>query len=263
VTGRLVVITGAGSGIGRATALAFARQGAEVVIADLHSCTAQQTAELVGRRGHAYQVDVADGAAMLGFADRVLAEHGVPDVLVNNAGISHGGGVLDTSTEQWRRVLGVNLWGVIHGCRVFGEPMVSRGAGGHIVNVASGAAFSPSKALGAYATSKAAVLMLSDCLRPELAAARIGVSTICPGLIDTNITRTMTFSGTDSARRRARTIRLHTLRHFGPERVAETILLAVRHKRAVVPVTAEARMALLLSRFSPGVSRALARIEAM
>ena len=96
----------------------------------------------------------------------------MPDVLVNNAGIGHSGTFLQTTEKEWQRVLDVNLWGVIHGCRAFGALMVERGRGGHIVNLASAAAYLPSKVLAAYATSKAAVLMLSDCLRAELADER-------------------------------------------------------------------------------------------
>ncbi|WP_246708684.1 SDR family NAD(P)-dependent oxidoreductase, partial [Rhizobium ruizarguesonis] len=106
-------------------------------------------------------VDVADEQAMEKLAAQVASEYGVVDVLVNNAGIGLTGSFFDTTSEEWKRVLDVNLWGVIHGCRVFGAQMTARGQGGHIVNTASAAAFQPSRALPAYSTSKAAVLMLS------------------------------------------------------------------------------------------------------
>ncbi|AHH96019.1 SDR family oxidoreductase [Kutzneria albida] len=262
---KLVVITGAGSGIGRATALAFAKQGAEVVVCDLDPVTAKETAELAGTRAHAYQVNVADEEAVRQFAAQVAAEHGVPDVVVNNAGIGHSGTILDTTSAQWTKVLDVNLWGVIHGCRAFGELMVRRGEGGHIVNLASAAAYLPSKVLGAYATSKAAVFMLSDCLRAELAEHGIGVSAICPGLVRTNITRTTTFSGVSAAEqaaKQARTSQLYARRNFPPEGVAAEILTAVRRNRPVVPVTVESKAALLLSRVSPATLRAAAKIQA-
>ncbi|HWO66790.1 MAG TPA: SDR family oxidoreductase, partial [Umezawaea sp.] len=121
----LVVITGGGSGIGRATALAFAEQGAEVVVSDVDIDSARETAAMVN--GHAYRVDVSDEQAVREWAGEVAAAHGVPDVVVNNAGIGHSGSFLSTSTEQWRRVLDVNLWGVINGCRAFGELMVEHG----------------------------------------------------------------------------------------------------------------------------------------
>jgi NAD(P)-dependent dehydrogenase (short-subunit alcohol dehydrogenase family)/pimeloyl-ACP methyl ester carboxylesterase len=262
---QLVVITGAGSGIGRATALAFAKQGAEVVVSDVDGTTAKETAELAGRNAHAYQLNVADEEAVRKFAADVAAEHGVPDIVVNNAGIGHSGKILDTTTEQWTRVLDVNLWGVIHGCRAFGELMVARGEGGHIVNLASAAAYLPSKILGAYATSKAAVFMLSDCLRAELDEHGIGVSAICPGLVNTNITRTTVFAGLsadEQARKQASTSKLYARRNFPPEGVAKEILLAVQNNRPVVPVTVEAKAARLLSRVSPAMLRAAAKIQA-
>ncbi len=255
---RLVVVTGSGSGIGRATALAFATAGAEVVGCDLDLAAAERTAGRIGDIGgvaHAYQVDVADEAAMRAFAATVAAEHGVPDVVVNNAGVGHAGPFLATTTEQWRRVLDVNLWGVIHGCRVFGELMVERGEGGQLVNLASAAAYTPTRLLPVYSTSKAAVLMLSECLRAELAGSGIGVTAICPGIVHTAITRTTTWAGAtdaEQAAHRERTTRLYARRGFGPERVATAILRAVHRNTAVVPVTAEARATRLL--------RALARL---
>ncbi|WP_380281205.1 SDR family oxidoreductase [Kitasatospora purpeofusca] len=265
--GRLVVVTGGGSGIGRATALAFAEEGARVVVCDLDLDAARRTAELaalIGPPAHAYRVDVGDGAAVDAFAQQVAAEHGVPDVVVNNAGIGHSGTFLETTEKEWRRVLDVNLWGVIHGCRAFGTLMAERGEGGHIVNLASAAAYLPSKALTAYATSKAAVFMLSDCLRAELAGHGIGVSTICPGIVNTNITRTSTFSAStadEQAAKQARAARLYARRGFPPEKVATAILSAVRTGKPVVPVTPEAKAARLLSRLAPGLLRLAARLD--
>ncbi|GAA2148701.1 SDR family oxidoreductase [Kitasatospora kazusensis] len=266
-SGQLVVVTGAGSGIGRATALAFAEQGARVVIADRDLPAAERTAELctlVGGRAHAYPLDVSDGAAFDAFAQQVAAEHGVPDVLVNNAGVGHSGTFLQTTEKEWQRVLDVNLWGVIHGCRAFGTMMAERGEGGHIVNLASAAAYLPSKLLAAYATSKAAVLMLSDCLRAELAPAGIGVSAICPGIVNTNITRTTTFSGlsaTEQSAKQQKVSKLYARRGFPPEKVATEILRAVRTGKPVVPVTFEAKAARLLGRLSPGLLRLAARFD--
>ncbi|WP_371478324.1 SDR family oxidoreductase [Kitasatospora sp. NBC_00315] len=265
--GPLVVVTGAGSGIGRATALAFAEQGSRVVVCDLDLDAATRTAELaslIGPPAHAYRVDVSDGAAVDAFAQQVAATHGVPDVLVNNAGIGHSGTFLQTTEKEWQRVLDVNLWGVIHGCRAFGTLMAERGEGGHIVNLASAAAYLPSKLLAAYATSKAAVLMLSDCLRAELAPARIGVSAICPGIVNTNITRTTTFSGVSGeqqAAKQQRASKLYARRGFPPEKVAAEIVRAVRTGKPVVPVTFEAKAARLLGRLSPGLLRLAARLN--
>ncbi|SEG45308.1 NADP-dependent 3-hydroxy acid dehydrogenase YdfG [Actinacidiphila yanglinensis] len=266
--GQLVVVTGAASGIGKATALAFAEAGARVVAVDRDAEGAGSTAAAARRAGAADAwpevVDVADADAMEKFAARTADLRGVPDVVVNNAGIGLAGSFLDTTPEDWKQVLDVNLWGVIHGCRLFGRQMAERGQGGHIVNTASAAAFQPSRALPAYSTSKAAVLMLSECLRAELAPHGIGVSAICPGLVNTAITGSARHAGVsdeEQERRRARSSQLYSLRNYPPEKVARAVLRAVRRDTAVVPVTPEARGARLLSRLSPGALRALARVD--
>lgn len=266
--GQLVLVTGAASGIGRATAFAFAESGARVVVVDRDAEGAARTAEmarLIGaRRAWAETVDVGDEAAMEKLAEKVATEYGTVDVLVNNAGIGLSGPFLDTTSEDWKKVLDVNLWGVIHGCRIFGGQMAARGQGGHIVNTASAAAYQPSRALPAYSTSKAAVLMLSECLRAELAGQGIGVSAVCPGFVNTSITSTARFTGVsaeEEKRRRRRTARLYGLRNYPPEKVADAILRAVVRNEAVVPVTPEARGARLLSRFAPRTLRAIARLE--
>lgn len=266
--GQLVLVTGAGSGIGRATTFAFAEAGARVVAVDRDAEAVARTAELSRLIGApeawAETADVADEKAMEKLAEKVHREYGVLDVLVNNAGIGLSGSFFATTSEDWRKVLDVNLWGVIHGCRIFGARMAERGQGGHIVNIASAAAFQPSRALPAYSTSKAAVLMLSECLRAELAGQGIGVSAICPGIVNTNITATARFAGVDEAeerRRQKNSARLYGLRNYPPEKVAEAILDAVTRNRAVVPVTPEARGAHALSRLMPGALRRLARVE--
>ncbi|NUV53586.1 SDR family oxidoreductase [Streptomyces coelicolor] len=266
--GRLVLVTGAGSGIGRATALAFAEAGARVVAVDRDTGAALRTAGEARARGAAdawaETADVADEQAVEKLAERVTAAHGVVDVLVNNAGVGLGGAFLDTTTEDWKRVLDVNLWGVIHGCLYFGRRMAERGQGGHIVNVASAAAFQPSRALPAYGASKAAVLMLSESLRAELAERGIGVTAVCPGFVNTGITSTARFAGTDAAeerRRRRKAARLYGLRNYPPEKVAAAVLRAVVRDQAVVPVTPEARVAYALARWLPGAARRVARVK--
>ncbi|MFG2284781.1 SDR family oxidoreductase [Streptomyces sp. NPDC048595] len=266
--GQLVLVTGAASGIGRATAFAFAEAGARIIAVDRDAEGAARTADmsrLIGApQAWAEVVDVADEAAMEKLADKVEAEYGTVDVLVNNAGVGLSGSFLQTSAEDWKKVLDVNLWGVIHGCRIFGKRMADRGQGGHIVNTASAAAFQPSKMLPAYSTSKAAVLMLSECLRAELAGQGIGVSAICPGLVNTGITASARFAGVsaeEEKRRQAKAARMYGLRNYPPEKVADAILRAVVRNQAVVPVTPEARGVHLLSRIAPRALRALARFE--
>lgn len=263
----LVVVTGAGSGIGRETALAFAREGAEVIVSDIDEATMKDTvAQIVSVGGvaHPYIVDVSDAEAVEQFADTVSAAHGVPDVVVNNAGIGVAGGFLDTPAEQFGRVLDVNFGGVVNGCRSFSRRMVDRGTGGHIVNVASMAAYAPLQSLNAYCTSKAAVYMFSDCLRAELDSAGIGLTTICPGLINTNIVSATPFvapheESATTSKRRAQIEKMFQLRHYGPDKVARAILTSVRKNKAVRPVAPEAYLLYGTSRVLPQVLRSTAR----
>jgi NAD(P)-dependent dehydrogenase (short-subunit alcohol dehydrogenase family)/pimeloyl-ACP methyl ester carboxylesterase len=265
--GRLAVVTGAGSGIGRATALSLAAEGAEVVVADIDPRSAEDTVAAVtggAPKMFPMHVDVGDAAAMEEFAAIVQRDYGPPDIVVNNAGIGIAGPFLDTTLADWERIIDVNLWGVIHGSRLFAPQMVEAGVEGHIVNVASAAAFTPSRLLPAYSTTKAAVLMLSECMRAELAGAGIRVTAICPGLVNTNIVRTAHIVGVDELeeeRLHRRGARVYSLRSYPAERVAEAILRALRKNPAVLPVTSEARALLALSRVSPAALRGLARID--
>ncbi len=265
----LVAVTGAGSGIGRETALAFAAHGAELIVSDIDEAAVKETVEQIAARGgaaHSYVLDVSDGAAVEAFAERVSAVHGVPDIVVNNAGIGHAGGFLDTPAEEFDRVLDVNFGGVVNGCRSFGRRLVERGTGGHIVNVASMAAYSPLQSLSAYCSSKAATFMFSDCLRAELDASGVGLTTICPGVIKTNIistTRIDAPTGKDEQvdGRRAQLDMLFALRHYGPEKVANAILSSVRKKKPIRPVAPEAYGFYGAARVAPQALRNAARLR--
>ena len=263
----LVSVTGAGSGIGRETAFAFAREGAEVVVSDVDEAAVKETAALIASWGgvaYAYVLDVSDVAAVEAFAERVSAEHGVPDIVVNNAGIGQAGRFLDTPPEQFDRVLEVNLGGVVNGCRAFGRRLVERGTGGHIVNVSSMAAYAPLQSLSAYCTSKAATFMFSDCLRAELDTAGIGLTTICPGVINTNIINTTRFDappGKDEHvdGRRGQIDKFFALRRYGPDKVANAILSSVKKNKPIRPVAPEAYALYGISRVLPQALRSTAR----
>ena len=267
----LVSVTGAGSGIGRATAFAFARQGAELVVSDIDEASVKETAAQLTARGsvaHAYVLDVADADAVEAFAEQVCAAHGVPDVVVNNAGIGQAGAFLDTPADEWDRVLDINLGGVVNGCRSFAKRLVARGAGGHIVNVASMAAYAPLQAMNAYCTSKAAVYMFSDCLRAELDAAGIGLTTICPGVINTNIVATTRWDPPPGkagqvAGRRKQVEAAFAARRYGPDKVAKAIVSAVTKNKAIRPVAPEAYLLYGTSRIAPQVMRSTARGKLM
>jgi NAD(P)-dependent dehydrogenase (short-subunit alcohol dehydrogenase family) len=259
--GKLALVTGAASGIGRETAKALARRGCRLVVVDLDEVGLASLAREVGEGVVVLsrRVDVGDRAAMEALAADVHALAPALDVLVNNAGVGLGGGMLDTPLSDWDWVLRVNLWGVVHGCHFFVPRMAERGAG-HVVNVSSALGYFATGQTAGYATSKFAVFGLSESLRVELAPKGIGVSTICPGIIDTPIVRTGRYHGTDEERARDKLSRDYARRGYGPERVAKAIVSAIENDRGVVPVTPEAWGLWVLSRAAPGLAPHLARL---
>jgi short-subunit dehydrogenase/pimeloyl-ACP methyl ester carboxylesterase len=267
--GRVAVVTGAANGIGRATALALAGEGAHVALVDLDGEGLTRAAAEVAALGvdaSTHVVDVADGDAMAVLVKDVVAELGVPTVVVNNAGIGMTGPFLDTTAADWDRILGVNLWGVIHGSRLFAAEMVAAGLPGHVVNLSSGLAYAPARDMSAYVATTAAVLRLSEVLRTELGDHGIGVSAICPGVVDTGITDRTAFVGVDDEeadRKRITASALYRRRAYSPDRVATAIVDAIHHDRAIVPVSPEAHVGWALSRLSPALTRRLSAVHAL
>ncbi len=260
--GKRVLITGAASGIGLATAKAFALAGADLALCDLDIEQLRAVSRTIPSRGALLceQTDVSQRQSMEALAERVHARFGCLDVLVNNAGVAVSGGLLDTTLEDWEWILGVNLWGVIYGCKLFIPKMVERGTGGHVINVASAAGFLTSKMLSAYGTTKFGVFGLSESLRDELEEHRIGVSTICPGIIDTNIVNNMRLRGVSCEEGAHEAVKgLYKKRGYGPEHVADAILDAVRKNKAVVPVSPEAWFLWGLKRVFPQSAPTLLR----
>jgi NAD(P)-dependent dehydrogenase (short-subunit alcohol dehydrogenase family) len=261
--GRTVLVTGAASGIGSETALLAARRGADLVICDVDDAglaEVEASARALGRSVLARQVDVADRDQMRNFAEAVHAETGPVDLLVNNAGVGLAAGFLDTELEDWDWIVPINLMGVVHGCHFFVPRMVERGAGGHVVNLSSMAGFHATPALVAYTATKFAVLGLSEALREELRPHAIGVTAICPGIINTPITRNARARGVGADPKvRERFIALYQRRNYGPERVARNILKAVERNRAVAPVAAEAWISYAIKRISPRLAGWAAR----
>ncbi|GAC1540268.1 MAG: hypothetical protein NVS3B12_27060 [Acidimicrobiales bacterium] len=250
--GALSVVTGAGSGIGRATALALAGVGSRVIAVDLDLSSAEKTAsgcaELAGA-GWAEQCDVASYVQVEELATRVAGAHGVPDVVVNNAGVGMSGRLTDMTIDDWTWIRSINLDGVVHGCRAFGPAMLERGSG-HVVNVSSGLAYMMRATEPAYVTTKAAVLALSRCLQADWAGRGVGVSAICPGVINTPIIDTTRFAGGDEAARRAEAKKLFGRGHR-PETVADAIVGAIERNKTVVPVGWEAKLGWGMSRLLP------------
>jgi NAD(P)-dependent dehydrogenase (short-subunit alcohol dehydrogenase family) len=249
IGGARVVITGAGSGIGKATALHCATRGAHVVCVDVDGASADATAEACGDGATAWTCDVADAAAVTELAAAIERDEGPVDVLVNNAGVGVAGSFLDYGTEDWDWLIGINLNGVAYGCRAFGPAMVARGRG-HVVNVASAAAYLSSRDMAAYCASKAAVVALSKCLRGDWHDSGVGVSAICPGVIATPIAGNTRYAGGLAAKRDGFVRAMK--RGHSPEIVAKAIVRAVEKDQSVVPVGFESELAYRVLPFVPG-----------
>lgn len=219
------VVTGAGSGIGRAFAVELARRGGEVICADIDETRAKETVALIatktGRPAHAVACDVADRAQVESLA--VLARSvfdGPPTLVINNAGVGIGGrAVGEIGLDDWDWALGINLWGVVHGCELF-APMLREAGRGGVINVASAAGFAAAPAMGPYNVSKAGVMSLSETLAAELAGSGVNVTVLCPTFVKTNVARDgrITSGSKDLAGR------LMELTGFSPDSVAAQTL---------------------------------------
>jgi NAD(P)-dependent dehydrogenase (short-subunit alcohol dehydrogenase family) len=187
LAGKVAVVTGGASGIGKGIATKLAAEGAQVVIADIQLDAMEATAQEIGAAS--VQTDVSDPASVADLARTVLARYGAVHVVCNNAGIGPLAPVADLTLDDWRWMLGVNLWGVIHGVHTFLPVLKQNREGGHIVNTASMAGLVAGPRLGAYAAAKYGVVGLTEVLAAELAAdnSRVGVSVLCPGTVHTNI----------------------------------------------------------------------------
>jgi 2-hydroxycyclohexanecarboxyl-CoA dehydrogenase len=235
--GAVALVTGAGHGIGQATAARLAAAGASVIAADIDGDAAEQTASDIG--GKARVLDVRDRDAWADLAASINEEHGALDILVNNAGVGLSARMLDSSDEDWDWVLGINLVGVINGCAAFGPAMVKAGKG-HVVNLSSGMGFIPRADQIAYVTSKAGVIGFTRSLRADWGRHGLTVSVICPGLINSGIDQRVRFRGELAEDEKRQDVYNLFAKGKPPERVAEAILDAIRRNRAVVPVGPDA-----------------------
>ena len=247
------VVTGAGSGIGRAFALELAARGGRVICADINLATAQETVDLIAAKGgqaHALRCDVSQLAEMEALADQAEAWlRGPVDLVINNAGVGAGGQLVgDMPMADWQWALGINLWGVVHGCHVFAPRLRALGRGG-IINVCSTASFAAAPRMAAYNVSKAAALALSETLSAEMAGTGIAVTALCPTFVKTNIARDGRIS--EGSSRLAE--KIMDLVGFAPERVARTTLDALDKNQLYVLPQFDARMIWRSKRLAPAL----------
>lgn len=251
------VVTGAGSGIGRAIALRLSQEGTVVHCVDRDLAKAQAVAEECVT-GIAHQVDVTDAAAVRALADQVFAS-GPIDILINNAGIAHSGTILDSEVEDWRRLLDVNVMGVVHGLHAFLPRLLAQKTPVHIVNTASGAGLFASPGIGPYCASKHAVVGLSQVLAAELHGTPIAVTILCPGIVNTPIIQTAAFRGA-AEDRRAQTIDFYARRAATPESVANDLIRDMKAgKLFCLSRKMEVGMGWWLHRLSPRLALSVSR----
>lgn len=237
---RVAVVTGGASGIGRALALALSREGVRLVLADVDEAGMSAVADAIKARGGeavTVRTDVSSLEQVQSLADRAWGAFGAVHILCNNAGVAVWGGLETATYRDWQWVIGVNLWGVIHGLLAFLPRMIAQGVEGHIVNTASMAGLVASQGLGVYSTTKYAVVGLSETLAKDLRSYNIGVSVLCPIGVTTRI-RESERNRPDALRNPGRQPRSEPVQLMGrtltPEEVAEQVVTAIRRNQLYI-----------------------------
>ena len=233
VTGKRCLVTGAASGIGRATARAAAARGAELYLTDINPEPLDELAtELGDRARYAKALDISDYEAVRAMADEIHTEAGSIDVVMNIAGIATWGTVETLSHEQWRRTVDINLMGPIHVIECFVPPMIAARRGGHIVNVSSAAGLFGLPWHAPYSATKFGLRGLSEVLRFDLRRRDIGVHLVCPGGVDTGLVETVDIAGVDRENPEIQKFTGRFQSHaVTPESAAESILRGIERNR--------------------------------
>lgn len=250
---KVAIVTGAASGIGKALSEELGKYGAEVIVTDMNAEGAKDVAERIGQAGgraEAVQLDVTMEDAVTGLVQRTVAEKGRLNYMFNNAGIGIGGEVQNIPLDHWRRIMDVNLWGVIYGTLSAYRVMLKQGFG-HIVNTASTAGLVPVPLLLAYSMTKHAVVGLSTGLRAEGAELGVKVSVVCPGFIDTPIFDRTTYVNT--TKELTWSVLPPGVKLMRPEDCARTALRGVSRNKSIIPVQSPAYIMWWLNRISPRI----------
>lgn len=248
ITGRVAVVTGAGSGIGRAVSLELAKRGADVALVDIdveRLADAEEAVEAMGQRASTHVVDVASRKQMAALPEQVLAEHGAVHILVNNAGVSVDLPFEEQTEDDLDWITGINYLGVLHGCEYF-LPHLRHADEAHIVNMSSSAGLTGMKGQSSYAATKFAIRGLSECLYLELADSSVGITCVHPGAVATNILD----AGRMAPERREQLQRLFAIA-MSPDKAARLIVDAVEKNRFERVFGLESRAIGLMKRVSP------------
>ncbi len=256
--GALTLVTGAGSGIGRATALLVARRGGRLVLTDIQADGLDATIALLGEAGHADRVafhealDLTDADHVVAFAGRVHEAVGPVDVVMNVAGISTWGRIQDLGLEHWRRTVEVDLMGPIHVLHAFVPAMIAADRGGHVVNVSSAAGLFGLPLHAPYSAAKFGLRGVSEVLRFDLAPHDIGVTLVCPGAVATPLVGTVEIVGVDRTDPRvAKAVGGFEKHAVTPEKAAEHMLRAVEKGRHTAFTSQDIRFGWYAQRFFP------------
>lgn len=247
---KIAIVTGGASGIGRALCLELGRQGAVVIAADINIDGAKKTAFTIqedGGKAHARLLDVIVEDDVKGLVDEVVKEHGRLDYIFNNAGIALAAEMRDMSLEHWRRIIDVDLWGVINGAMAAYKVMVDAGSG-HIVNTASIAGLIAPPTMTAYAAAKHGVVGLSLALRTEARGLGVKVSAICPGVVGTELVDTIELLNVNRADINELT---HKLLILDVDRAARMVLKGVLKNRAIIAIPFSSRLLWWVFRIHP------------
>jgi NAD(P)-dependent dehydrogenase (short-subunit alcohol dehydrogenase family) len=247
--GRVAVVTGGGSGIGRAMALAFVREGAKIVLADLDRAAMERVGAEIqecGGESVAVETEVASLAAVENLCQRAVERFGAVHVVCNNAGVGVFGPLATATHKDWQWVMNVNFWGVVHGIEVFLPRLIEQKQGGHIVNTASMAGLAGMPSLGVYCASKFAVVGLTESLHRELAGTGIGASVLCPMVVNTQInsserSRPKELQDPGASKASISEVPLTVARVIEPTDVADRVVAAIRANSLYILTHQESR----------------------